>query len=429
MSLSEPGRPVGGQIAGIVVLALSVAASGSAQSVSLIESELDEVRTGFFRLGAFYVTPSLNLSTGYDSNALSTSVAESDTMARFGPGVRLALPIGESAFFDIDEEVDYVFYKEQTELRRFYDITRVGAGIGGRRVLFKVADAFHDETGRPTSEFDYPVRQRSNQLDGTLDFALGWRHTLRFGFTQTRFKILEGAQDPLVEQRLNRVQNQGFVDLRRKMTAKTTGIVEGFYERYQFDDTTRNADSYGGRFGFEFSPSGGDPLAAPIVVGPFVNGRFLIGFRKVAPFDALRVGYTGLIGSADVTFGFGEGQRVQGIYARDIVPSIYDENWYFVENRYGASFTYQLTERFSLTPGILIGQNRYPLSSVVEDASGNLVVEDIYDRHTDFRFAFDVRVTDRWTVGVETNYLKRDSNVYAFAKNRLQAGLTMSFRP
>jgi hypothetical protein len=414
---------------GLFLLACSLSSLAMAQSVDLIASELDGVRQGFFRLGAFYVTPSINFSTGYDSNALSTPLAESDITARIGPGVRLALPLGETAFVDVSQQLDYVYYKEQTDLRRFNDITRVGAGIGGRRVLFKVADGFRDETGRPTTEFDFPVRQRSNHLDGTLDFGLGWRHTLRFGYSQTRFKILDGEEDPLVTQRLNRVQNQGFVDLRRKMTAKTTGVAEGFYERFEFDDASRNGDSYGGKIGFEFSPGGADPLAAPVMVGPFVNGRFLLGFRTVTPFDPSRVDYTGLIGSVDVTIGFGEGQRFQGIYSRDIVPSIFDDNWFFVENRYGVSFTYQMTDRFSLTPGVVVGRNRYPLPSQVIDPGSGPTVEEIYDRHTDFRFAFDVRITERWTVGMAADYLQRDSNIFAFAKDRLQAGLTMSFRP
>jgi hypothetical protein len=426
-SVGRARAPVAGLLA--FVLVLGIGTSGMAQSVDLISSELDGVRRGFFRLGAFYVTPALNFSSGYDSNALSTSLAESDVTARIGPGVRLAVPLGETAFFDVDQEVDYVYYKEQLDLRRFYDVTRVGAGIGSRRLLFKVADGFRDETGRPTTEFDFPVRQRSNQLDGTLDVALGWRHTLRLGYTETRFKILEGAADPLVSQRLNRVQNRGFVDLRRKVTAKTSAIAEGFYERFQFDDVSRDGDSYGGRFGFEFSPGGGDPLAAPVAVGPFVSGRFLLGFRTLTPFDTSRVGYTGLIGSVDVTVGFGEAQRVHGLYSRDIVPSIFDDNWFFVENRYGASFSYQMTDRVSVTPGVVIGRNRYPLPATVDSPGGAPVVEEIYDRHTDFQFAFDIRVTERWTVGLATDYLKRDSNVFAFAKDRLQAGFTMSFRP
>ena len=402
------------------------AASGEAQTDDLIERELVGVRRSFFRLGPVYVTPSLQFSTGYDSNALSTPVAESDVTAKVGPGIRLAVPLGSAGFADVYQEVDYVYYREQIDLRRWFDITRVGAGFGGRRFLFKVADGFHDETGRPTSEFDFPVEQRTNQLEGSLALALGWRQLLRFGYVRSLFEIKEGLDDPTVAARLNRDQDRAFLDFGRRLTAKTSAVAEGFFETFRFDDTSRDADSYAARFGFEFSPAGGDPLVATElpVAGSFLNGRFLLGFRSLQPIDAERVDYTGLIGSVDVTFGFGEGQRLQALYSRDIVPSIFDDNWFFVENRWGAAFTYQITERFSVTPGFSVGQNRYPLPTETEEGT-----EEIFDDHRTFRLAFDVRVTERWTVGVASDYLDRESNVRAFTKDRLQVGFTMSFRP
>ncbi|HLE68828.1 MAG TPA: hypothetical protein VJH87_04040, partial [Vicinamibacteria bacterium] len=90
----------------------------------------------------------------------------------------------------------------------------------------------------------------------------------------------------------------------------------------------------------------------------------------------------------------------------------------------GAAFTYQIIPRFSVTPGFSIGQNRYPLPAETEEGE-----EQIYDDHRTFRLALDVRITERWTVGVASDYLERESNVQAFAKDRLQVGFTMSFRP
>jgi hypothetical protein len=299
----------------------------------------------------------------------------------------------------------------------------VGGGFGGRRFVFEVTDEFRDETGRPTSEFDFPVQQRSNQLEGAFSLALGWRHLLRLGYSRSQYEIQEGLEDPTVASRLNRDQDRAFLDLERTLTAKTRAIAEAFFQNYRFGDVSRDADSYGARFGFEFSPTGSDPLAAnelPLA-GSFLNGTFLLGFRSVTPVELDRADYTGLIGSADVTFGFGEGQQLQTLYSRDIVPSIFDDNWYFVENRIGLNFRYQMTERFSLTPGFIVGSNSYPLPA----ENG----EEIQDEHRTFRLAFDFRVTERWTVGVASDYLERESNVRAFAKDRLQVGFTMSYRP
>jgi hypothetical protein len=405
---------------------LLLASGAEAQTVDLIQQELTGIRTGIWRLGAFYVTPSLQFSGGYDSNALSTPVPENDIRAMVGPGVRLAVPLGETAYFDVYEEVDYVWYQEQVELRRFFDVTSVGAGIGGRRWLLDVNDHFRDETARPTSEFDFPVVQRSNELEGDLSFALGWRHLLKVGYGQSSYDIRETLEDDeVVKSRLNRTLDRGILEFRRRLTAKTNAVVEANFERFRFDDSTRDGDSWVARFGFEFTPEGTDPMSVPALTGSFVNGRFLLGYRTVSPLDVVRVDYAGLVGSVDVTFGFGEGHRLQATYSRDIVPSIFDENWFFVENRWGASFHFQLTERFSLTPAVLIGQNSYPLPQETLEGTE----EEIYDDHTTFRLAFDTRLTDNWTVGIVADYLKRDSNVFAFAKDRLQVGFTMGFRP
>lgn len=406
---------------------LAAAARSEAQSVNLIENELDSMRRSFFRLGPFYATPALNIRAGYDSNALSSPVPQSDIAALLGPGIRLALPLGKVAFFDVYQEVDFVYYREQVELTRVYDVTHVGGGFGGRRFLVQIEDQFRDETTRPTSEFDVPVEQRTNQLESSISLALGWRQTLELSFRQSQYDILEGQDDPLVRARLNRVQNAFAADFTRRVAAKTRAVAEGFFERFDYDDPTRDGDSYGARFGFEFSPGEGDPLAAASLTeltGSFLNGRLLLGFRNVSPYDPERVDYTGLIGSIDVTFGFGDGQRLQGVYARDVVPSIFEDNWYFVENRYGASFRYQMTPRLSITPGFVFGRNRYPLPQETESGP-----EEIRDEHTTFRFAFDVRLTERWTVGLLLDYIDRNSNVFAFDKDRLLAGFTMSLNP
>ncbi|HJS75415.1 MAG TPA: hypothetical protein VJ921_14080, partial [Vicinamibacteria bacterium] len=108
----------------------ALVSSAEAQTVDLIGNELLSVRRGFFRLGPGYATPSLLISTGYDSNALSTPEGDSDVTARVGPGIRLAVPLGNAAFVDAYQELDYVYYREQTDLRRWFDVTRIGAGVG-----------------------------------------------------------------------------------------------------------------------------------------------------------------------------------------------------------------------------------------------------------------------------------------------------------
>lgn len=411
-----------------VGVALFASVSANAQSVNLIEERLDGVRDGFFELGPFYATPVIRLATGYDSNALSTPDAQADINATFGPGIRLGLPLGSSAFLDLYQEVDFVYYREQVDLRRVFNITRVGGGWGGRRLLLQIHNEFRDETERPTSEFDFPVETRTNQFVASLTMALGWRQKLTARYQQHRDEIREDSvDDPTIPFRLNNTRNVVSLDLRRNVTSKTEAVVEGFFEDLQVDDFTRDSTSYGARFGFDFSPA---------VLGALVSssdeagiaGRFLVGFRKLVPADAFRVDYTGLIGTADVSVTSSSRHRLRGVFGRDIVLSILAENWYFVENRVGVFYRWQLHERFSVEPGAVLGQNDYPLPRMVEGEDGE-VEETIVDEHRSFLLTLEYNIRKSWFIGVTTSYLERRSNVFAFDKDRLLVSFNLVLRP
>ena len=408
---------------------LLAAGPALAQPVNLIESRLDAARQGFFELGPLYVTPSFTLQTGYDSNAFSTPDPQSDIMARVGPGVRVSAPIGKAAFFDVFQEIDYVYYREQTVLRNWVDITRVGGGFGGRRVLFQAHDEFRSEVGRPTSEFDFPVEQKLNNLDLSVTFALGWRQELSARFVQNRATINESKlDDPTVAERLNNIRDVGSVDLARKMSTRTSAIFEGFYEKLRFDDATRNSESYGGRFGFDFS-AGRRDRGDLSENQRGLNGKLLIGFRTLVPQEAFRVDYAGLIGDVDVSYTWENGYQIRGMYTRDIRPSIFDLNWFFTENRVGAFVRLELHERFYVEPGVIRGDNNYPLPTVREGPEGEPVAEPIVDEHTSYRVRIGYRIRPTWSLGVSADYLERRSNIRLFAKDRLLFNFFVDLRP
>ena len=412
-----------------VVGTLFATVSANAQPVNLIEERLDGVRSSFFELGPFYATPVIRLVSGYDSNALSTPDAQADINAMFGPGIRLGLPMGSSAFVDLYQEVDFVYYREQVDLRQVFNITRVGGGWGGRRLLFQIHDEFRDETKRPTSEFDSPVETRTNQLVASMTMALGWRQKLRARYQQHRNEIREGSvDDPTIPMRLNNTRNSVSLDFGRHVTSKTEAIVEAFFEDLQFDDFTRDSTSYGARFGLDFSPDVAGALV-PSSDESGISGRLFVGFRKLDPVDADRVDYTGLIGTADVSVTSSRRHRFHGVFERDIVPSILDENWYFVENRVGAFFRWQLHERFSIEPGAILGKNNYPLPGVFESEDGEILEEEIVDEHTSLQLTLEYNIRKSWTIGVTTRYLERRSNVFDFDKDRLVVSFILNLRP
>ncbi len=310
----------------LTLLALLVAAPAAAQSVDLIEERLTDVRSGFFELGPFYATPSIRFSGGYDSNALSTPAAQSDIAALLGPGIRLAVPMGSNAFLDMFQEVDFVYYKNNADLRRIFDITRLGGGWGGRRYLLQINNEFRDDIRRPSTEFDFPVEMRTNQFDAAMTLALGWRHQLSARYEQTRSRIIQTPNDDsTILDRLNFVRDSVSMNLSRRVSAKTNALADIFYEKLDIDDPTRDSDSYGMRAGFDFSPTLSSGSIVPLSPSAGLSGQLLLGFRRLIPVDANRVEYAGLIGSVDVTYVASGGHRLAGIYSRDAVTSVLSE--------------------------------------------------------------------------------------------------------
>ncbi len=413
----------------LALVAPLAAAPAGAQSVDLIEERLTDVRSGFFELGPFYATPALRFSGGYDSNALSTPEAQADIAALLGPGIRLALPMGSNAFFDMFQEVDFVYYKNNVDLRRIFDITRLGGGWGGRRFLLQINNEFRDETRRPTTEFDTPVEMRTNQFEASTTFAFGWRHQLSARYDQTRSKIVEAViDDSAILDRLNYVRDSVSVDFSRRVSAKTNALTQVFYERLSIDDPTRDSDSYGMRAGFDFSPTLSSGSIVPSNPSAGTSGQLLLGFRRLIPVNVNLAEYAGLIGSVDVVYVSAAGHRLSGIFSRDVVTSILGGNSYFIEQRFGGSFRWQLHRRFSIEPGVRKGQNEYPLPRVLM-VDDEVVEQEILDEHISYRLSLTYGVRPGFDVGVTTEYLDRRSNVVLFEKNRLMVNFFMTLAP
>ena len=144
--------------------------------------------------------------------------------------------------------------------------------------------------------------------------------------------------------------------------------------------------------------------------------------------DANLAEYAGLIGSVDVMYVSAEGHRLSGIFSRDVVTSILGGNSYFIEQRFGGSFRWQLHQRFSIEPGVRRGQNEYPLPRVLM-VDDEVVEQEIVDEHISYRLSLTYGVRPGFDVGVTTEYLDRRSNVVLFEKNRLMVNFFMTLAP
>lgn len=382
-------------------------------SEGLIQKEVDQATEDSpWKLGPFRLTPSFRLDGGYDSNGLSSADApRDDVRLSVAPGLRTVAPLRRRAFLEVYEELDVVYYRKLEDLRDVFNVTRIGGAVGGNNLVFRLFDTFREEKARPTSEFDVPTRLRSNALDASVSIALGWRQELALAYQRSTSSVLdpvEVGEVPLASV-LDRREDGYAVRLSRRLTGKTSAVLEGFFivQDFQDDGRPRDNKSHGARGGFVFTP------------GTNVTGTVLVGFKRTIPDAGFQADFTGLVSSSDVTLELGQRLVLQGLFTRDVVPSILVNNWYFVENRYGGAVEVFLMERFSVRPRLVFGRNSYPRPEGILTPAGERVVGSVVDRFETYGLSFNYYLTSVWGIGVGGDYLRRESNVRSFDKERL----------
>jgi hypothetical protein len=395
------------------------------QSKNLIRQEIDgALGQARWRLGPFRLTPQVRIGAGYDSNSYSSATEPiGDLVFRAAPGLRAAVPIGNRALIEVFEELNFVYYKDVEDLRDVFNVTHIGGAVGGKNAVLRLDTEFRREKARHTSEFDYPMDQRSDRFGAGVDFALGWRHILTLNYQKTRYRIEDNilVDGTPVRNLLDRDENNYALQLTRHLTAKTDLVFEGLYQilDYSDDAAERDADVYGARMGFAFSPRGN------------LDGLALLGYKRIIPKVEEQADYSGPIGSVDIRAELGRRMRVRGLYARDAQPSVQNNNWFFIENRYGGFFDVFVAAKLFIRPGLVYGTNDYPRPASFTNSEGQIVVESVRDRFQNYSLSINYHLTERLILRLGTNYMIRESNVPVFDKDRLlfNFGITTELWP
>ena len=389
------------------------------QDVNLIQTEVDSVvEESLWKWGPLRLTPEIRFGAGYDTNGLSSPATPVDDLAAtIAPGIRVATPMGNRAVLDVFQELDFVYYHQVESLRDVFNVTRIGGTVGGRRVLFRVAEEFRGGKTRPTSEFDVPAERRSNALRAALEVALGKKHLLTTSYRYDRFKYQDIVVDPLrTIELLNRSAQTYGLRLTRRLTAKTSAAIEGSYQTMDFDEgaSLRDGHAFMGSAGLLFAPKTN------------LRGEAWLGYKQMLPEFPEQPEYRGLVGSVDVKTRLGERLDVTTLYSRDTLPSVVRGNWFFIEHRFGGAVDVYVTRSFYVSPGATLGRNNYPRPTTGVDEEGLLVEDRIEDRFDIYSLSLNYRMGRLWTATLQGNYLDRESNFRPFTKDRFYLSFGIS---
>lgn len=224
------------------------AGSGTNRIGSSLEAMLQRHK---YKVGIFRFLPALSVNTGYDSNALYLREgAVGDYYISVQPQLSVGLKLGSKAFFELDEHLNLLWYKELDQRRDIYNDTHARFVTGSQRMLVTLDGGYIDRKDTYNFELDVPLDQR--RIDGgiTVNYTLTDRINLSnvFRVNQTEVdadeEITQLPFDP-VDRRtyLNTTQADYYL---KEGLAITTSVGFGRSESLETELTTRYWSLLGG---------------------------------------------------------------------------------------------------------------------------------------------------------------------------------------
>jgi hypothetical protein len=381
-------------------------------------------RPGRFRVGPFYVTPTLKIGNiGLDTNVLYTSTdRQTDITASGGPGLRIVLPLGHSARLFTEGGAYYTYFVRTESQRKLGGNGQAGLEWTANRFKLKLAETYERSYNRPNFEVDRRVLQDRLGTIGELSIRTVGRLHLR---------------TEVASQRIDVPDNQNFLgaDLRRTMsgeshkavlglalglTPKTSLLVEGDYQldRFRFD-TTRNADSNRIYGGFEIKSE------------TRLSGRAVGGIRLFRPSELSGANRQEPYADVQLSYRLGPRTVLSASYTRDLAYSVFsvaNAASVLANEAVGARLEKGLVGRVEL----FVWVRYYRLLSagpVTVEQEGTPVTAVRDDKVREAGADLGYRFRSKLRIGVAAVYTERRSTFKDFGIQGLLVGGTVSFDP
>src|SRR5262249_10520212 len=131
-----------------------------------------------------------------DSNALSTSISANevgDYYVSATPGASVALKLGHHGYFAFDEDLNFLYYRDLSQLRDIFNSSAATFVTGTSRLLLTVHGSYVDRKARVSNEFDIPAQEKLGTVAASLLWDIRIRTGLRFGFEEEHARYSEIA--------------------------------------------------------------------------------------------------------------------------------------------------------------------------------------------------------------------------------------------
>lgn len=419
------GARCGGLLGGLLVLALPLRAQETPPPQGFPSAPTASQPAGRFRLGPFWVTPTLRIGTiGLDTNVFYTANdRRTDATASGGPGLEIVLPM-RSLRLSVGGEVNYLYFIRTESQRKLGGDARSRLEWQGGRVRAAVQDAYVRTFGRPNFEVDRRVLQDQWTTSAELAVKTPGRLGLRTEVSSQRVDVA-AHQDFLgadLASALSRDEYRALLGVRLGLTPKTFFVLEGDEQLDRFRiDASRDADSnrlYGG---------------LEIESQTRLAGRAVGGLRLFRPRDASRGGnLRAAYATVDLTYHVGPRTHLSVTSSRDLYYSAFDPKGAaptLTIESYGARIEKGLVGRLEL---FLFGRlTRLGTAGAItlRKADGDVLVAERNDTVREGGADLGYRFRSRLRVGIAAAYTNRRSTIADFGVRGLLVGGTVNYNP
>jgi hypothetical protein len=407
------------------VLALSAAtvrAQAPAAPTPGSAAEASAERPGLIRVGAWYLTPYLNIGTlGVDTNVF---YAPTDRLADFiasgGPGLEIVRPFGGTSRFRLDGGVNYLYFARTESQRRLTGYGSALLELEGTKTRFVAEERYNQTYSRPSFEVDTRVLRETEGTRALLRRNLGDR--VRFVLYGNRSRTDTEDQEYLGTNLGDTLTEDRYVasaELQLALSVKTSLVGGGEQQWHRFPRLPeRDGDSTLAFGGFRTDQTA------------LISGRALGGYRWFR-LDTNPEGERGLAyADVDATLSFKT--KLGARFVRDLEYSAFATS---------GSLPTLLIERMEVFFDKVLANNIYlrlfarqerlitdgEVVLDIPDEGGVSMRRDDRIREAGAELGYQFR--SRVRMGVSAIYTERRSNIETFGIQGLLAGFTVTYNP
>jgi hypothetical protein len=358
------------------------------------------------KIGMFRLQPLLILTNlGYDANIYSRPDPVSDYSLTVGPQIDGFVSIRKKVIFTFSESPRYVYFLHTARERTWNNYLKGDVNILLNDVFISAGAWFNDSKERWSWEIDLRPRLKETGEQGLILWQLSRKTSFSLTFRQAQYEYENLTVDQAdIAERLNRTESTLSLSAYHELTSQARVYVEFALSGTDFQSPlNRNSNRSGGVYGgVEFSTLGR------------VHGRLRLGYKSYQPLTIGLPVFQGLVGDTSVWATVLRVLVVRGTYERDVRPSIWYGNAFYIENSWslGAGL-YFLRRLFRVDYDFSYGHNAYPAATLAGNSAG-LPAINRDDQIRQHRIGLFFRIGKDLGLGLQASRSNRKINIYSW---------------